>query len=123
MVKLQTIRDARGNITVIERLPFPIRRVYYLHGIEPGASRGGHSHRALRRLFVAVAGAFTIEVDGLPIRMDDPAQGLYIDPLQWIDLYDFTPGAVCLVLASEEYKEADYIRGRNDWARLRKAAA
>lgn len=119
MTPLKTIADARGCLTVLERLPFEIRRVYYLHHIDPKATRGGHAHRKLRRLMAAVAGSFTVEMDGERYVLSHPSVGLYIEPMQWIVLSDFSPDAVSLVLASEEHDEADCIRDRDEFERLK----
>lgn len=119
---LKTIRDARGSLTVIERLPFDIKRVYYLHHIDPAATRGGHAHRALRRLMVPIAGSFNVTVRDRyayrDLRLDDPTQGLMIEPLEWLELRDFSADAIVLVLASLEHDEADCIRDFAEFLRL-----
>ena len=120
MITFPTITDERGKLTVIERLPFAIRRVYYLHGCTPDAQRGGHAHRKLRRILVAIAGGFSVSLDGGPkFSLRDPGVGLPVLPMQWLELADFSPGAICLVLASAEYEAADYIRDRIEWEALR----
>lgn len=122
MLDLKTITDARGSLTVIERLPFDINRVYYLHHIDPHATRGGHAHKELRRLMVAVNGGFSVTIrDGKGYRdivLDDPTVGLQIEPLEWLELFNFTPDAVVLVLASHEHDEADCIRDFAEFKRL-----
>lgn len=119
-MNLQTITDARGSLTVIERLPFAIRRAYYLHGVDPNAIRGGHAHRALRRLMVAVHGRFEVAIDGKVQSLSDPRQGLLIEPLQWVSMSGFSVDAVCLVLASEEHDEGDCIRSWDEFSRLKR---
>ncbi len=119
LVPLKTISDSRGRLTVAEKLPFQIRRSYWLHGVDVAAMRGGHAHRALHRLMVAVSGGFTVNADGEEVRLDYPGIGLLIPPMHWLELLDFTPGAVCMVLASEEHDEADCIRDRAEFERLR----
>lgn len=108
--KLKTVSDPRGRLTVLERLPFAIKRVYYLHGIDPSAMRGGHAHRNLDRVMVAVSGSFTVTIGESIYPMSDPTVGLRINPMEWVEARDFSPDAVCLVLASEEHDEADAIR-------------
>lgn len=115
------ILDARGALCVAERLPFPIRRVYWIWGVSKGAARGGHSHKALRRIMVALHGGVTIKVDGVAYRLDEPSMGMYIAPMEWIELVDFEPGTAVMVLASEEYDESDYIRDYDQWTTLRRA--
>lgn len=121
LMRLQTIRDPRGNLTVAEKLPFQIRRAYWLHGIDAKAARGGHAHRALHRLMIAVSGGFkvTYRTRGWQdVRLDTPEWALVIPPLVWIELSEFSPGAVCLVLASEEHDEKDCIRDFGEFVRL-----
>lgn len=108
MVKLKTIRDPRGCLTVAEGLPFPVKRVYLLHHIT--GPRGGHAHKQLDRLLIAVAGEFTANLNGVSTRLWTPEEALRVPPLTWLELFDFTPGAIGMVLASEEYDPADYIR-------------
>ncbi|MFE9683961.1 sugar 3,4-ketoisomerase [Streptomyces sp. NPDC002701] len=117
VIDLEQHVDERGSLSVVESewtAGFPIRRVYYLHDPDVGSSRGGHAHRALEQLVIAVHGGFTITVDDGEnqgeYRLDDAGQGLFIGPMVWRDLKDFSPGAVALVLASLHYDEADYYR-------------
>lgn len=114
MERLKTIRDPRGCLTVAEGLPFPVKRVYFLHHIT--GNRGGHAHRALDRLFIAVAGSLTVSLNGAPTRLWTPEEALRVPPLTWVELTDFTPDAICLVLASAEYEESDYIRSYEEFA-------
>lgn len=120
MIQLFTIKDQRGSLTALERPIFAIKRVYYLHGVPRGATRGGHAHKTLQRLLVAVSGAFEAKVnDREPQRLGDATQGLYVGPMEWLELSDFTPNAVCMVFASAEYDPEDYIRDKEEWERLR----
>ena len=95
------------------QVPFRIRRTYYLHGVPPGATRGGHAHRALEQVIVAAAGSFELILhDGrqrTALRLDRPDAGVYIPTGIWRELRSFSPGAVCVVLASLPYSEHDYI--------------
>lgn len=122
-VDLPVIRDARGNLTFIEKgvgLPFEIRRVYYLYDVPGGSERGGHAHFALRQLIVPLAGAFDVVLDDgrrrKTVHLNRPWTGVLVGPMIWRELRNFSSGSVCLVLASEPYDEADYIR---DFARFR----
>jgi hypothetical protein len=119
--------NRKGNITVVENLrtvPFEVKRVYYLYDVPGGESRGGHAHKALRQLIIAASGSFTVTLDDGKIKrtfmLNRPYQGLYVVPGIWRTLDDFSSGAVCMVLASEEYCEDDYIRDYNDFIKLKK---
>lgn len=109
--------DRKGNLTVVENqstVPFDIKRVYYLYDVPAGASRGGHAHRDLTQLIVAVSGSFSVTVDDGRLKrtfvLNRPFEGLLIEPGMWRTISDFSSGAVCMVLSSEIYLESDYIR-------------
>lgn len=109
--------DRKGNISVVENskdVPFDVKRTYYLYDVPGGESRGGHAHKELSQLIVAASGSFTVTLDDGNVKrtftLNRPYQGLYVVPGIWRTLDDFSSGAVCLVLASEGYDEADYIR-------------
>jgi len=117
IVTLPRIADPRGNLTFVENtrhIPFEIRRVYYLYGVPETAERGGHAHKTLHQLIIAVAGSFEIVLDDGGERqrfcLSRPDHGLYVPPMMWREMDHFCAGAVCLVLASELYDEADYYR-------------
>lgn len=117
MVDLSVIPDARGSIVVAEvgdHLPFAVDRAYWLHGVPEGAHRGGHAHRDLQQVLVAVSGSLTVHLDDgasqAAFRLDRPDRGLLIGSMVWRELSDFSEGAVCLVLASHRYDESDYFR-------------
>lgn len=119
--------ERRGNLTVVENgktLPFDVKRVYYLYDIPGGESRGSHAHKELNQLIIAVSGAFRVTLDDGNVKrsfiLNRPYQGLYVKPGIWRDLDDFSAGAVCMVLASEEYNADDYIRSYNDFVEFRK---
>ena len=119
--------DRKGNITVVENkedIPFEVRRTYYLYDVPGGESRGGHAHRELSQLIIAASGSFTVTLDDGKVKrtfvLNRPYQGLYIVPGIWLTLDDFSPGAVCLVLASHGYDEADYIRDYDEFIKYKK---
>ena len=117
LIEIATHGDERGDLSVVEApadLGFTVRRVYWLHHTAPGVRRAGHAHRALRQCYIAVAGAVTAVLDDgvhqRSFRLDRPNLGLVIGPGLWRDLTDFSSDAVLMVLASERFDEADYIR-------------
>ena len=114
---LPKIHNRAGNITALNNsidLPFDIRRVYYLYDIPGGELRGGHAHKELQQLIVAVSGSFDITLDdGLnrkTVSLNRSYYGLHVIPGIWRELSNFSSGAICLVLASHKYDENDYIR-------------
>jgi dTDP-4-dehydrorhamnose 3,5-epimerase-like enzyme len=116
-IELPRINDPRGNLTFVEssrHLPFSINRVYYLSELVKGAARGGHAHRDLHQLIIPVSGSFFIHLDdGIEkktIHLSKSDQGLYICPMIWREIDNFSENSVCLVLASEYYEEQDYYR-------------
>ena len=118
--------DRKGNISVVENgitVPFDVKRVYYLYDVPGGESRGAHAHKELSKLIVAASGSFRVTLDDGNVRrsfiLNRPYQGLLIKPGIWRDLDDFSSGAVCMVLASEIYKEDDYIRDYHDFLDFR----
>ena len=125
IIELPRITDPRGNLTVAEQMknvPFDIKRVYYIYDTLPGVRRGFHAHRNLQQILVCVNGSCKIHLDNgsetAEVVLDNPNTGLYISNDMWREMYDFTPGAVLLVLASEHYDEADYIRDYNTFMEM-----
>lgn len=117
MVDLPKISDPRGNLTFIEgqrHVPFDIRRVYYLYDVPGGAERGGHAHKELHQLIIAMSGSFDVVLDDgrdkKRIHLNRSYNGLYVCPMIWRELDNFSSGSVCMVLASNHYDEADYYR-------------
>lgn len=114
---LPRINDPRGNLTFIEanrHIAFDIRRVYYLYDVPGGSERGGHAHKALHQLIIAMSGSFDIHLDDgyakKTIHMNRSYNGLYVCPMIWREIDNFSSGAVCMVLASDYYDEQDYYR-------------
>lgn len=117
LIDLPKIAEPRGNLTFIEggrHVPFDIKRVYYLYDVPGGAERGGHAHKDLHQLIVAMSGSFDIVLDDgrqkKRIHLNRSYHGLYICPMIWREMDNFSSGAVCLVLASNLYDESDYYR-------------
>lgn len=131
LVELPKVTQPEGSITVVEGeselLPFPIARVFYAYDVVGGAVRGGHAHKELEQFLVATMGGFTVSLwDGERRREVDLHRayyGLYVPPLIWTDLLDFSSGAVSLVMASLEYDEADYIRDPDAFVGYRRELA
>lgn len=117
IIQLPKIEDPRGNLTFIEggeHIPFDIKRVYYLYDVPGGSDRGSHAHKNLHQFIVAMSGSFDVVLnDGRETKrfhLNRSYNGLYVCPMMWRDLDNFSSGSVCMVLASERYDEADYIR-------------
>jgi dTDP-4-dehydrorhamnose 3,5-epimerase-like enzyme len=116
LIEIPKIADRRGNLSVIEGdlIPFEVNRVYYLFDIPSGSKRGGHAHKNLQQFLIALSGSFDVVLkDGKnsqTITLNKPNQGILIPTGIWRELQNFSSGAVCLVLASEVFSEADYIR-------------
>ncbi len=122
LVNFPRITDPRGNLTFAEaegHVPFSIKRAYWVYDVPAGESRGGHAHKQLKQMVIAVSGSFTVTLDNgkerETILLNHPWQGLLIDTNTWRTLDDFSSGAVCLVLASEHYEEDDYIYDYDDF--------
>lgn len=117
LIRLPRIHDPRGNLTFAQNpgaLPFTLRRAYWIYDVPAGEERGGHSHREMAQMLVAVGGSFNVNVcDGFSWRtftLNRPFEGLFIPPGIWRTLDNFSSGAVCLSLVSTDYAESDYIR-------------
>lgn len=126
IVDLPKISDPRGNLTFIEgkhHIPFDIQRVYYLYDVPGGAERGGHAHKGLEQLIIAMSGSFDVILDdGLNkrrVHLNRSYNGLYVCPMIWRELDNFSSGSVCMVLASNKYDEGDYYRDYQQFLRVR----
>jgi len=117
IIDLPKISDPRGNLTFIEggrHIPFAIQRVYYLYDVPGGAERGGHAHKELHQLIVAMSGSFDVLLDDCHTKtrfhLNRSYYGLYVCPMIWRELDNFSSGSVCMVLASNRYDEQEYYR-------------
>lgn len=121
IINIPKIEDPRGNLSVIEKevVPFEIKRVYYLYDVPAGAERGGHSHKEQQEFLIALSGSFDVILnDGKvekSVTLNKPFEGLLITNGIWRELKNFSSGAVCLVVASDVFLEADYIRDFNEF--------
>jgi len=126
MIDLPKIHDPRGNLTFVEsssQIPFDIQRVYYLYDVPGGAVRGGHAHKDLHQLIIAMSGSFDVLLDDgenkRRVHLSRSYNGLYVCPMIWRGLDNFSSGSVCMVLASNKYDEADYYRDYLDFMRAK----
>lgn len=122
IIDLPQIHDQRGNLTFVEggrHVPFDINRVYYLYDVPSGSHRGGHAHRELYQLIVAMSGSFDILLDDgreqKKFHLSRPQFGLLVTPMVWREMDNFSGGSVCMVLASAFYDEDDYYRNYDEF--------
>lgn len=125
IIDFPIIHEPRGNLSFIEgeiHVPFDIKRVYYLYDVPGGAQRGGHAHKALQQVVIALSGSFDVVLDDGKDRrtfsLNRSYYGLYLPTMIWRELENFSSGAVCMVLASERFEESDYIREYDDFKAL-----
>lgn len=116
-IEFPIVHDPRGNLTFVEsnrHIPFDIKRVYYLYDVPGGAERGGHGHKNLHQVIIAMSGSFDVILnDGSRshrYHLNRSYYGLYVAPMMWREIDNFSSGSVCMVLASEHYDETDYFR-------------
>lgn len=128
IIELPRINNERGNLTFIEgsrHVPFDIKRVYYLYDVPGGAERGGHAHKDLRQLIIALSGSFDVVLDDgsekKRFHLNRSYYGLYVCPMIWRELDNFSSASVCMVLASNLYDEADYYRDYQQFLQALKA--
>lgn len=117
LVKFKSLGDERGQLISLEEnknIPFSIKRVYYMHGMESDKPRGFHAHKKLQQIAVCISGSCNIFMDdGIQqetVKLSDSSVGLFIDKMIWHEMYDFSDDCVLMVLADEWYDEGDYIR-------------
>ena len=125
IIDLPKNHQLNGNLTSITNgveVPFDVKRIYYLYDVPGGNSRGGHAHKALHQIMIALSGSFSVTLDDgqnkKTFMLNQPYQGLLIPPGLWRDLDNFSSGSICMVLASELYDEEDYFRNYQnfkDW--------
>jgi len=125
LLTLPKNHQMNGNLTSItnsQEVPFDIKRIYYLYDVPGGNSRGGHAHKDLYQIMIALSGSFSVTLDDGTLKrnflLNQPYQGLLIPPCLWRDLDNFSSGSICMVLASELYDENDYFRDHEkfiDW--------
>lgn len=122
LIDLPKISDPRGNLSFIEggqHIPFDIKRVFYLYDVPGGSDRGSHAHKNLHQFVVAMSGSFDVVLDDSKkkqsFHLNRSYYGLYVCPMMWQYLDNFSSGAVCMVLTSSHYDEADYIRDYSDF--------
>ena len=122
MVEFPVIHDQRGNLSFIEggeHIPFDIGRVYYLYDVPGGAERGGHAHHKLEQVIIAMSGSFDLILDdGIEkkrVHLNRSHRGVYVRDMVWREMDNFSSGSVCMVLASNKYDEADYIRDYDEF--------
>ena len=127
LIDMPKIVDARGNLSFIEggvHIPFDIKRVYYLYDVPGGSDRGSHAHKNLHQFIVAMSGSFDVVLDDRKeqkrFHLNRSYYGLYVCPMMWRYLDNFSSGAVCMVLASAHYDVADYIRNHEEFLKLAK---
>ena len=116
-IEFPKVHDSRGDLTFIEgeiHIPFKIARVYYIYNAPVNAQRGGHAHKELEQVIIALSGSFRLILDNGKQKfnywLNNPQQGIYINKLVWREIDSFSQGAVCMVLASEHFQESDYYR-------------
>ena len=121
LIEIPKVHDERGTLAVIEKnvIPFNIKRVYYLYDVPSDSYRGGHAHLEQQSVIIALSGSFEVILDDgdsrKRIMLNKPTQGLFIPTNIWREIDNFSSGAVCLVLASTEYNENEYMRDYEDF--------
>ncbi|MGQ7807076.1 sugar 3,4-ketoisomerase [Hafnia alvei] len=125
LIQLQKHGDERGQLVALEEsknIPFPIKRVYYMFETSENVRRGFHAHHKLQQLAIPVRGSCRILLDDgiekIEVYLDNPAQGLAIDPMIWHEMYDFSSDCVLMVLADDFYNESDYIRNYEEFQKV-----
>ena len=127
MINLPKISDPRGNLTFMEggrNIPFEIKRIFYIYDVPTASDRGAHAHKSLHQFLICLSGSFDVAIDDghekKVIHLNRPWNGLHIPPMVWASEINFDPGTVCLVLTSDFYDEADYIRNYDEYLIVQK---
>jgi WxcM-like, C-terminal len=125
LIELPLRSDPRGNLVFAQQgdhIPFPVKRIFYIYDVPEGASRAGHAHRAQHQCLILLSGSCTVKIDDgagrSQIVLNSPRTALHVPPLTWIDIESFSAGSICLVLTSDVYTEADYLRDYTEYSRL-----
>jgi len=128
IIDFPIVHEPRGNLSFIEserHIPFSIQRVYYLYDVPGGATRGGHAHRTIQQVIIALSGSFDVVLDDgkekRKVSLNRSYHGLFLPNMIWRELENFSSGAVCMVLASEYYNEAEYVRDYEEFKLLTRA--
>lgn len=127
LIDFPVLGDDRGSLLALEgnkNIPFDIKRIYYIYGTQEGVARGFHAHKELKQVAICMNGSCRFVMDNgaekSDVVLNSPSQGLLIDTMQWHEMYDFSSDCILLVLASEIYDEADYIRSYDDFLQFAK---
>ena len=127
IIDVSTVHNDSGNITVVEsgkNIPFDVKRVYYLYDVPGGETRGGHAHYELEQYIIAASGSFDVIIDDGKLKkrfsLNRPNFALHVVPGLWRELDNFSSGSICMVLASNNYEEKDYIRDYNKFLELKR---
>ncbi|MDN3492598.1 sugar 3,4-ketoisomerase [Winogradskyella bathintestinalis] len=121
MIDIPKVHDERGSLGVVEKdtIPFNIKRIYYLYDVPSDSFRGGHAHKEQESVIIALSGSFEVIIDNgtnkQRILLNKPNQGLFIPTKIWREIENFSSGSVCLVLASTEFDENEYLRNYDDF--------
>lgn len=125
LIDFPIVHEPRGNLSFIEggrHVPFDIKRVYYLYDVPGGAMRGGHAHRTINQVIIALSGSFDVVLDDghetRKVSLNRSYFGLFLPNMIWRELENFSSGAVCMVLASAYYDETEYIRDYEEFKLL-----
>jgi hypothetical protein len=125
LIDLPKIEDARGNLSFAEaenQIPFKVKRVYWIYDVPGGQVRGGHAYRTLQEFIIALSGSFDVVLDDGKTRktwsLNRSFYGLYVPKMVWRQMNNFSTNSLCLILASDEYDNADYIRDYEEFQRL-----
>ena len=126
IIEMPRLKNRAGNISIVENqdnLPFDVKRIFYIYDIPGGEDRGAHAHKECHQFMIAVSGSFEIEMDDgvnkRTIQLNRPYYGLHIPPGIWAAEKGYSSGAICLVLASEEYSDDDYLRNYTEFLNYR----
>jgi len=126
IIELPKMADPRGNLSFVEsnsQIPFDIERVYFVYDVPGGTDRGGHAHKGLHQLIIAMSGSFDVTLDDgknkKKFHLARSYYGLYVCPMIWREIDNFSSGSVLMVLASNKYSEDDYYRNYDDFMRAR----